>query len=103
MKSKDKKPKKSFTEGYKTYNPETEGYGNKRQWRSTFNRRFFQEYIEDTLNESGLAWDILGVLRTASKEEIRKAYLKMAMANHPDRGGDTELMKKINLAYERLK
>ena len=103
MKLNDKKPKKSFTDGYKTYDSNKEGYGNKSQWKSTFNRRFFSEYIEDVLHESGLAWDILGVSRTASKEEIRKAYLKMAMANHPDRGGDTELMKKINLAYERLK
>lgn len=33
-------------------------------------------------------------------EEIKVAYKKLAIENHPDRGGDLEVMKAINNAYE---
>lgn len=32
--------------------------------------------------------------------EIKSAYRKLAMENHPDRGGDTEVMKTINAEYK---
>ena len=35
-------------------------------------------------------------------EELKKAYFKMAMKNHPDKGGDTETMKHINNEYARF-
>ena len=34
--------------------------------------------------------------------EIKSAYRALAMRWHPDRGGDNETMKAINLAYEAL-
>ena len=37
-----------------------------------------------------------------SIEELKKAYRKLAFKHHPDRGGDTEIMKAINAEYERL-
>lgn len=33
-------------------------------------------------------------------EELKKAYKKLALANHPDRGGNEETMKEINNEYE---
>lgn len=33
-------------------------------------------------------------------EELKKEYRKMAFRYHPDRGGDAEMMKKVNLEYE---
>jgi len=49
-------------------------------------------------------YSILGVNRNASPEEIKKAYRKQAMANHPDRNkGNDVKFKKINEAYETLK
>lgn len=47
-------------------------------------------------------YDVLGIKQNATKEEAKKAFKKMAMKHHPDRGGDETKFKEINEAYERI-
>jgi DnaJ-class molecular chaperone len=48
-------------------------------------------------------YEVLGVDRNASTDEIKRAYRKLAMKYHPDKpSGDTEKFKQINQAHEVL-
>lgn len=47
-------------------------------------------------------YEILGVARTATAEEIKTAYRKLAMKHHPDRGGDPARFQEITTAYNTL-
>lgn len=47
-------------------------------------------------------YQILGVDETASQDEIKRAYRKLAAINHPDRGGDTSKFQEISQAYDTL-
>lgn len=48
-------------------------------------------------------YEILGVGKGASDDEIKKAYRKLAHKYHPDKsGGDAEKFKEINAAYQVL-
>lgn len=44
-------------------------------------------------------YSTLGVPRTASQDEIKRAYRKLAAQHHPDKGGDTAKFQEIQGAY----
>lgn len=47
-------------------------------------------------------YQILGVNKGASQDEIKKAFRKLAHQHHPDKGGETSKFKEINEAYQVL-
>lgn len=47
-------------------------------------------------------YQTLGVAKTATPDEIKKAYRKLASQHHPDKGGDTATFQKIEEAYRIL-
>jgi DnaJ-class molecular chaperone len=47
-------------------------------------------------------YQILGVNQNATQDEIKKAYRKLAVEHHPDKGGDENKFKKISEAYDTI-
>ena len=47
-------------------------------------------------------YQILGIPQTASEDEIKKAYRKLAHKYHPDKGGDEKKFNQINESYQIL-
>ncbi|HEU4411611.1 MAG TPA: J domain-containing protein [Polyangiaceae bacterium] len=45
---------------------------------------------------------VLGVGKDASDDEIKRAFRALALATHPDRGGDAEAFVKVKRAYDAL-
>lgn len=47
-------------------------------------------------------YEVLGLTQEATTSDIKKAYLKLALIAHPDKGGSKELMTSVNIAYSTL-
>jgi DnaJ family protein A protein 2 len=47
-------------------------------------------------------YELLGVDKKASMDDIKKSFRKLALKNHPDRGGDKEKFQELQNAYEVL-
>lgn len=47
-------------------------------------------------------YEILGVEKKATKDDIKKAFRKLAQKHHPDKGGDEAKFKEITEAYSTL-
>lgn len=54
------------------------------------------------MNSMADYYNILGVSKTASQDEIKRAYKKLAVSNHPDKGGDEKKFQEISNAYDVL-
>lgn len=47
-------------------------------------------------------YDLLGVPKSATADEIKKAFRKLSRKHHPDAGGSEEKFKEVNEAYQVL-
>ncbi|MEN9881246.1 MAG: hypothetical protein RLZZ308_429 [Candidatus Parcubacteria bacterium] len=60
-------------------------------------------YIQQLIMATKDYYNVLGIEKSASKEEIKKAFYKLAAKYHPDKkGGDEAKFKEINEAYQVL-
>jgi len=47
-------------------------------------------------------YEVLGVEKDVDQKALKKAYRKLCLKHHPDKGGDEHLFKEVNAAYEIL-
>jgi hypothetical protein len=76
-------------------------------WRRTARPRTTsagpRSIVDRIANGSPKDWaDLLGVKPICSCEELRRAHRNAVLRHHPDRCGDEEMMKAVNLAQRRL-
>jgi len=62
-----------------------------------FNQQSMNQNID---NES--FYKLLEINKNASSKDIKKAYRRLAVIHHPDKGGDSEKFKEISKAFETL-
>lgn len=48
------------------------------------------------------AYKLLDVEFPATRDEVKKAFHRLAHIHHPDKGGDVEMFKRINTAHQFL-
>jgi len=79
--------------------------------RSERFKNFFQGFFgfdsdKESLAEGDLRLDrdypycVFGLKRSASDDDMKKAYRKAVLKAHPDKGGSNELFKKVREAWE---
>lgn len=98
--------KKGFLDGYKTYNPVVEGYGNSEQWRNAFFERLGIDEAYEILNEED-PLIVLGIVdKKPTWDEIQRAFRRKILQWHPDQNQDNEeaaiMAKKVIAAFEIL-
>jgi DnaJ-class molecular chaperone len=65
-----------------------------------FNLRVSVQIIKHKMTHK--LYDVLGVPRGCSKDDLKKAFKRLAVQMHPDKGGDPEKFKELGNAYEVL-
>ena len=80
------------------FNNSSSSFKNNNNNSSSSNVRYFRL---SELNDNN-PYNSLDITQLASQDEIRKAYKKMVVLNHPDKGGDPDKFNKIHEAYQIL-
>jgi hypothetical protein len=115
MRTRSAKPKKGFLDGYKTYDPQVEGYGDPSSWRTEFKWRMGLDAAREAVGSKSPLAILFGTIlptgwsaRTLSDQwkEIKTTYRKLARQYHPDfNPGDEaseEKFKIVQGAFELL-
>lgn len=84
---------------YGTYEGEA---GSPEQWRSAFQFAWDGETAKEVIKDES-PWTILCIPANSDLAIIKKAFHKLMLANHPDKGGNKEICQKIISAYVLVK
>jgi DnaJ-domain-containing protein 1 len=85
---------------YKTYD-DTNGRGSVAEWSQAFESRMGIDEARKIMRENDpLA--VLGLETMPDMALLKSTYRRLVMENHPDRGGDAILCKKIIAAFTVL-
>lgn len=83
------------------YDPKIEGYGSPHEWKGAYNERMGMDEAKAAVGDDS-PYGILGLTEKVSWTDVKKAYRKLAMQHHPDKGGDVATFRKVQGAYEVL-
>ena len=78
------------------------------RWRGKYKRfgqgffGFNEEQVEHSTDEN-YPYSVFGLPRSASDEDMKKAYRKSVLKAHPDRGGTCAAFRKVREAWEYFK
>jgi len=64
--------------------------------------RLKDDQAEEAAERNENLYGDLEIQKTDSQDEIKRAYRKMALKNHPDRGGDAAKFQQIGKAFRIL-
>ncbi|HKI97452.1 MAG TPA: J domain-containing protein [bacterium] len=72
-------------------------------WKKAHGGRLHQvRYVDAGKAAEAADYKLLDLKPGASREEIRKAFARLAQEHHPDHGGDAEIFAAMQVAYKRL-
>jgi DnaJ domain/RNA ligase len=75
--------------------------GNPEQWRKSFDHTFENsQSVKSIISTSH--YSILGLLPSATEQEVRKTYRSLIKQHHPDHGGDRNTFEKLTNAYNNI-
>jgi hypothetical protein len=78
---------------------------NKKKWHEDIYRQYRNKYkknIHIFIPNNETHYDILDVNSNNTLKDIKKCYIKLALINHPDKGGDKAIFQKIANAWQAI-
>ena len=63
----------------------------------------YTEDVPEDEREPDYPYSVFGLKKSSSDEDMKKAYRKSILKTHPDKGGNAELFRKIQEAWEYFK
>ena len=99
IKSNNKKAKDIYNTPQ--FNSSSNNYSSSHKNYNNSSSSYVRYFRLSELNDNN-PYNCLEINENASEEDIRKAYKKLILLNHPDKGGDPDKFNKIHEAYQIL-